>query len=155
MSGVLVAVSTCQEREAFLVEVTAERRRLAEEAAGTSRAAEEARANLLDLKGRVAEYEAAAAAALRQARQEEASTAAVRAAIKAEQGQLAAAKKELEVSVISSAHGNDFDEMNVYIVLGGLLCVPERHNVRMPVLMPTALACSCNLRLRCVNARLS
>jgi hypothetical protein len=77
--------------------VTGERRRLGEEAAATSRAAEEARANLLDLKGRLAEYEASAAAALRQARQEEERAAGVRAAVKAEQEQLAAAKKELEV----------------------------------------------------------
>jgi chromosome segregation ATPase len=86
-----------QEREAFHAEVTGERRRLAEEAAATSRAAEEARANLLDLKGRLAEYEASAAAALRQARQEEERAAGVRANVKSEQEQLATAKKELEV----------------------------------------------------------
>lgn len=91
------AASVPQEREAFHAEVTGERRRLAEEAAATSRAAEEARANLLDLKGRLAEYEASAAAALRQARQEDERAAAVRAGVKAEQEQLAAAKKELEV----------------------------------------------------------
>lgn len=79
--------------------MTSERRRLAEEAASTARAAEEARANLLDLKGRVADYEAAAAAALRQTREEEARAAAVTAALKDEHAKLAAAEKDLKVSL--------------------------------------------------------
>lgn len=87
-----------QEREAFIAEMTAERRRLAEESAATARAAEEARANLLDLKGRVAEYEATAAAALRQAREEEARASAAREKIKGEQETLAAAQKDVQVS---------------------------------------------------------
>jgi predicted nucleic acid-binding Zn-ribbon protein len=86
--------------------VTGERRRLADEAAATSRAAEEARANLLDLKGRVAEYEASAAAALRQARQEEERAASVRDSIKAEQEQLATAKRALEVSRCSCVNNS-------------------------------------------------
>lgn len=80
--------------------MTAERRRLATEAACTARSAEEARANLLDLKGRVADYEASAAAALQQTRQEEARATAVRAALREEQERLVAAQKELKVTCL-------------------------------------------------------
>jgi hypothetical protein len=55
-----------QEREAFLTEIAAERKRLAEETAAAGRGAEEARAHLLELKARVVEAEAGAAAALQQ-----------------------------------------------------------------------------------------
>ena len=59
-----------QEREAFLTEVATERRRLADAGAEAARQTEEARTQLLQLKGRLAEYEAAAAAALRQAEEQ-------------------------------------------------------------------------------------
>jgi hypothetical protein len=48
--------------------VAAERKRLAEETAAAGRGAEEARAHLLELKARVVEAEAGAAAALQQVR---------------------------------------------------------------------------------------
>lgn len=90
-----------QEREAFITEVVAERRRLADENAAASRAAEEARANLLDLKTRVAQYEAQAAAALRQAREEEARATAAREASAQERATLDELKQELQVSTDS------------------------------------------------------
>jgi hypothetical protein len=79
-----------------MAEALAERRRLAEETAAAGRAAEEARANLLDLKSRVGQYEAQAAAALRQAREEEGRAAATREAAARERSSSDAAKKELE-----------------------------------------------------------
>lgn len=86
-----------REREALLAEATAERRRLGEEAATIARASEEARANLLDLKGRVVQHEAAAAAALRQAREEEARCTRAHEGLAAEQARIAAARDELRV----------------------------------------------------------
>lgn len=88
-----------QEREAFIAEVVAERRRLAEETAIASRAAEEARANLLDLKTRVAQYEAQAAAALRQAHEEEAKATGTKEAAAKERAALDEFKRELQVRV--------------------------------------------------------
>lgn len=86
-----------QEREELIAEVVAERRRLAEENAAVCRAAEEARANLLDLKTRVAQYEAQAAAALRQAHDEEARAAAARETSAKERATLDELKRELQV----------------------------------------------------------
>lgn len=87
-----------QEREAFIAEVVAERRRLAEENAAAARSAEEARANLLDLKTRVAQYEAQAAAALRQAHEEEAKATTSKEAAAKERATLDELKKELQVT---------------------------------------------------------
>jgi len=101
-----------QEREQLLAEVTAERRRQADEVAATNRAADEARANLLELKGRVTEYEAAAAAALKQAREESARAVAVREGLKAEQQQLTATKEELEVSSYCKSNCHRFQQAN-------------------------------------------
>lgn len=81
----------------FIAEVLAERRRLADDNAAAARSAEEARANLLDLKTRVAQYEAQAAAALKQARDEEGRAAAVREAAVAEREALEGTRRELEV----------------------------------------------------------
>lgn len=86
-----------QEREAFIAEVVAERRRLAEENAAAARSAEEARANLLDLKTRVAQYEAQAAAALRQAHEVEAKATTSKEAAAKERATLDELKKELQV----------------------------------------------------------
>ncbi len=62
-----------------------------------ARAAEEARSHLLDLKGRVAEYEAAAAAALRQAREEEGKAAAARGEGGRLRGETEGARKDIKV----------------------------------------------------------
>lgn len=86
-----------QEREAFIAEIVAERRRLAEETAVAARAAEEARANLLDLKSRVAQYEAQAAAALRQAHDEQAKAEAARESGAKERASLDELRRELQV----------------------------------------------------------
>lgn len=93
----LLRVGVLQEREAFIAEVLAERRRLADENAAASRAAEEARANLLDLKTRVAQYEAQAAAALRQAHEEQAKATAARDVFVQERATLDELKRELQV----------------------------------------------------------
>jgi len=75
----------------------AERRRLAEENAAASRAAEEARANLLDLKTRVAQYDAQATAALRQAHEEEAKAAAAKEAAAKDRASINELKMDLKV----------------------------------------------------------
>jgi hypothetical protein len=100
-------VSWClQEREAFIAEVVAERRRLADENAAASRAAEEARANLLDLKTRVAQYEAQASAALRQAHEEEAKATTAKEASAKERATLDDLKRELQVGKLKPLGGS-------------------------------------------------
>lgn len=101
MFGCLYLRNLCvQEREAFIAEVVAERRRIAEENAAAARAAEEARANLLDLKTRVAQYEAQAAAALKQAHEEEAKATASKDAAAKERATLDGLKKDLQVGFL-------------------------------------------------------
>lgn len=91
-----------QEREAFLDEISTERRRLAEEHASINRRSEEARATLLELKGLVAEYEATAAAALRQAKEEQGKAAVAREAARKYHEEVADSKRELQVGCTRS-----------------------------------------------------
>jgi hypothetical protein len=73
---------------------------LAEENATAARAAEEARANLLDLKSRVAQYEAQASAALRQAYEEEAKATAAKETAAKERAVLDELKQDLQVGTL-------------------------------------------------------
>lgn len=101
----LIYPGVLQEREAFIAEAVAERRRLADENAAASRAAEEARANLLDLKTRVAQYEAQASAALRQAHEEEAKATTAKEASAKERATLDDLKRELQVGKLKPLDG--------------------------------------------------
>jgi len=86
-----------QEREAFFAEMATERRRLSDATADSNRQVEEARSTLSCLRSDLASYEAAAAAAMRQVKEDETHAASIRKAIEQDQAELSLGKKELKV----------------------------------------------------------